>query len=129
MAENAENAPAGQADAFQGLANRNIDNPTIAQHRPETQARILDLKQFEKNTLRAFFSLELASGLILRGCTLHTKNGKFWVGLPAKPYTTDTGAQSWAAIVDFRDKRTAARFQEMATAAAVEAFERMRGAA
>jgi hypothetical protein len=71
----------------------------------------------------------MASGLILRGCTLHTKNGKFWVGLPAKPYTTDTGAQSWAAVVDFRDKRTAARFQEMAIAAAVEAFERMRGAA
>jgi hypothetical protein len=87
MADTAENAPAGRADAFQGLAN-DLDHRNIAPHRCGTQARILDFKPFEKNTLRAFFSLELASGLILRGCTLHTKNGKFWVGLPAKPYTT-----------------------------------------
>jgi hypothetical protein len=83
-------------------------------------ARILCFKPFEKNTLRGFFDIELASGLILRGCMLHEKNGRRWVGLPAKPY----GAQSWAAIVDFRDKRTAARFQELATAAAVAAYER-----
>jgi hypothetical protein len=49
--------------------------------------------------------------------------------MPAKPYATDTGGQSWAAIVDFRDKRTAARFQELATAAAVAAYQRMQGAA
>ena len=121
MAENVVNAPAGRVGAFQGLAN-DLDTHRIAQRRPVAQARILDFKPFEKNTLRAFFSLELASGLILRGCTLHTKNGKFWIGLPAKPYTTDTGTQSWAAIIDFRDKQTAARFQEMATAAAVEAY-------
>jgi hypothetical protein len=130
MAPNAENAPAGRADAradaFQSLAT-DIDSRNIAQSRPGTQARVLDFKPFEKNTLRAFFSLELASGLILRGCTLHTKNGKYWIGLPAKPYTTDTGAQSWAAIIDFRDKQTAARFQEMATAAAVEAYEHIEG--
>jgi hypothetical protein len=54
MAENAENAPAGRADAFQGLAN-DRDNRNLAQHRPGTQARILDFKPFEKNTLRAFF--------------------------------------------------------------------------
>jgi hypothetical protein len=54
MAENAENAPAGRADAFQGLAN-DRGNRNLAQHRPGTQARILDFKPFEKNTLRAFF--------------------------------------------------------------------------
>jgi len=129
MAENAENAPAGQADAFQGLANRNIDNPTISPAPSRNASQNSRPQAIREKTLRAFFSLELASGLIVRGCTLHTKNGKFWVGLPAKLYTIDTDAQSWAAIVDFRDKRTAARFQEMATAAAVEAFERMRGAA
>src|SRR5690348_13620190 len=87
-------------------------------------ARILGFKPFEKNTLRGFFDIELASGLILRGCTLHEKNGRRWVGLPAKPYAANDGAQSWAAIVDFRDKRTAARFQELATAAAVAVYER-----
>ena len=95
---------------------------------PGAQAKILNFKPFEKNTLRGFFDIELASGLILRGCTLH-ENGRRWVGLPAKPYTANDGGQAWAAIVDFRDKQTAARFQEMATAAAVAAFERVRGAA
>jgi hypothetical protein len=39
------------------------------------------------------------AALILRGCTLHTKNGKFWVGLPAKPYTGNDGGQTWAAAL------------------------------
>jgi hypothetical protein len=96
---------------------------------PGPQARILGFKPFEKNTLRGFFDIELASGLILRGCTLHEKNERRWVGLPAKPYTGNDGGQTWAAIVDFRDKRTAARFQELTTVAAVAAYERVRGAA
>lgn len=91
---------------------------------PGPQARILGFKPFEKNTLRGFFDIELASGLILRGCTLHTKTGKFWVGLPAKPYEGIDGGRNWAAIVDFRDKRTASRFQEIAVAAAVAVYER-----
>jgi hypothetical protein len=96
---------------------------------PGTQARILGFKPFEKNTLRGFFDIELASGLILRGCTLHEKNGRRWDGLPAKPYTANDGGQTWAAIVDFRDRQTASRFQAMTTAAAVAAYERVRGAA
>jgi hypothetical protein len=96
---------------------------------PGPQARILGFKPVEKNTLRGLFDIEPASGLILRGCCLHHNNGCWWVGLPAKPYAANDGEQNWAAIVDFRDKRTATRFQELATAAAVAAYERVWGAA
>ena len=57
--------------------------------------------------------------LILRGCALHLSHGKHWVGLPAKPYTDPNGAATWAAIVDFRDRRTRESFQRQATAAAL----------
>jgi hypothetical protein len=80
---------------------------------------VLNFKSFEKNSLKGFFDLELASGMMLAGCTLHESHGKFWVGLPARPYATPDNSQSWVKIVDFRDKRTAAKFQEMAVAAAV----------
>ena len=56
--------------------------------------KILDFKPFSKNTLLGFFDLELDSGLILSGCALHEKNGKRWIGLPAKPITKPDGSQS-----------------------------------
>jgi hypothetical protein len=43
----------------------------------------LNFKPFEKNTLRGFFDLELASGLILRGCSLHKKTGGSGLACPA----------------------------------------------
>ncbi|MEA3159907.1 MAG: hypothetical protein QOD95_1455 [Gammaproteobacteria bacterium] len=36
---------------------------------------IKNWKPFEKNTLRGFLDLLLPSGLILRGCTFHMKDG------------------------------------------------------
>jgi hypothetical protein len=82
-----------------------------------------------KKTHYGFFDIELASGLILRCCTLHEKNGRRWVGLPAKPYTANDGGQTWAAIVDFRDKQASSRFQELITPLAVEAWQKAEVAA
>jgi len=90
---------------------------------------VLNFKPLERNTLRGFFDLELPSGLVLSGCTLHEKNGKFWTGLPAKPWTKEDGSQSWTKTVDFRDKETSDKFQRTVTPIAIAALERMRGAA
>jgi hypothetical protein len=87
---------------------------------------IKNLKRLEKNTLRAFFDVELPSGLILCGCTLHEKEAKRWIGLPAKPYTKDDGSQSWAKIVDFTTRDKAQQFQESVLPAVIAAFERAR---
>jgi hypothetical protein len=84
----------------------------------------VNFKRLERNSLRGFFDLALAAGVILRGCFLHEKNDRFWVGLPGKPYTAADGTQAWANIVDFRDKEHRDRFQEMATQAALAAYRR-----
>jgi hypothetical protein len=73
-------------------------------------------KPFEKNTLRGFLSLELPSGIILHGCTLHEKNGSRWVGLPAKQYEKD-GTKTWAPLVEFTSKEAREKFQGCALAA------------
>ena len=93
------------------------------------QARVLAFKTFEKNTLRGFFDLELPSGMVLVGCALHEKHSKFWIGLPAKPYTAADGSLAWSKIVDFRDARTRGRFQESITPLARVAYEHRAGRA
>jgi hypothetical protein len=80
-----------------------------------------NFRKFSKNTLVGFFDLFLDSGLILRGCTLHLSHERYWVGLPAKPYTKD-GAETWASIVDFNGKNVRKKFQKEAVAAALAAF-------
>ena len=71
----------------------------------------------------------LRQRIVLCGCTLHEKNNRFWIGLPAKPYTTDSGSQSWVKLIDFEDKKTHERFQEIMTPLAIAALEQARGAA
>jgi hypothetical protein len=90
---------------------------------------IKNFKSLEKNTLRAFFDVELPSGMVLCGCTLHEREGKRWIGLPAKPYTKPDGSQSWTKIVDFADGTRARQFQDLVLPAVVAAFEQAREAA
>ena len=71
---------------------------------------VLDFKPYSKNTLKGFFDLRLASGMVLCGCTLYEKNGRYWIGLPAKSYLKDDGEQAWCRIIDFSDKETHDRF-------------------
>jgi hypothetical protein len=77
---------------------------------------VCEFKPFEKNTLLGFLSLELPSGMILHGCTLHEKNGSRWVGVPAKQYEKE-GTQTWAPLVEFTCKEVRQAFQEQALAA------------
>jgi hypothetical protein len=90
---------------------------------------ILNFKSMERNSLRGFFDLELASGMILNGCMLHTKDGHRWIGLPSRPWSKEDGTQSYAKIIGFKDKATAERFQNIVTPLAVAAYERTREAA
>jgi hypothetical protein len=81
-----------------------------------------NLRRVEKNTLKAFFDLELPPGLILRDCTLHFRE-HWWVGFPARPYQDQNGKGSWARIVDFSSKVARDQFQEMVLEAALSAYE------
>ena len=84
-----------------------------------------------QNTLRAVFNIELPSGLVICGAMLHTKNNHWWIGMPGKPFQKPDGSQSWSKVVDFRDKQTHRKFQDLVTPLAVAALEqaRTRGAA
>lgn len=67
---------------------------------------ISNWKEFKKNTLLGFFDLRiLPIDLCIRGCTYHEKEGKRWVGFPARPYKDKAGKETWANIVEFPDKQ------------------------
>jgi hypothetical protein len=77
-------------------------------------------KPFEKKTLRGFLDLLLPSGLMLRGCTYHVKDGARWIGLPARQYRNSDGADTWTPVVEILNKAARQRFQ----AAACEARDK-----
>jgi hypothetical protein len=84
---------------------------------------ILNFKLLDKKTLRAVFDIQLSSGMIICGAMLHTKNDRWWIGLPGKPYTKPDGSQSRSKVLDFRDKPTHDRFQQTITLLARVAYE------
>ncbi|TPV99127.1 MAG: hypothetical protein USCAAHI_01433 [Beijerinckiaceae bacterium] len=75
--------------------------------------KILNFKKLQKNTLHGIFDLELPfAGMILRGCCLHEKEGKRWIGWNAKPYEKQDGTKSWENIVDSYDNKSKYLLQE-----------------
>lgn len=79
--------------------------------------RITNYRAHEKNTLRGFFDVTLDTGMTIRGLTHHEKNGRRWVGLPARSFTSDEGAISWSPIVGFEDKEASFQFSDAVIAA------------
>jgi hypothetical protein len=59
------------------------------------------LRRFEKNTLKGFADLQLTRvGLVLHDCTWHEKDGKEWVGFPARRYEQN-GEEKWQVLIEF----------------------------
>ena len=90
----------------------------------------------QRNTQRALFNLILLpSGLVLRDCSLHERDGKRWIGLPARPQlgrdgrqlvAPKTGQPAYATVIDFSDHKARERFQTAALAAVDELISRGR---
>jgi hypothetical protein len=74
----------------------------------------------KNNSLRAFFSLEIPSGIILHSLALHEREGRRWLSMPAKPFTED-GATVWVAQIEFASSQARSEFQDAAIAA-VDAY-------
>jgi hypothetical protein len=82
--------------------------------------RCIKFRAYEKNTLKGFVDFELTRvGLIIRDCTWHEKNGREWIGFPAKTYEARDGGTAWQPLVEFAEGASEARkqFQEQAVAA------------
>jgi hypothetical protein len=86
-----------------------------------------DWRAVVKNSLQGFCVLELApSGIVLRDCALHERDGKRWISLPSRPqldaagqHRKDpaTGKALWSPVVEIRGKDQRERFQHAALAA------------
>lgn len=78
---------------------------------------VIKYRSFEKHTLRGFVDLKMTQvGVTIRECTFHEKNGKRWIGMPARPYEKD-GSTEWVPTVVI-DKS----FNEVFQKAAIEAL-------
>ena len=90
-------------------------------------------RAYSKSTLQGFVTLTLRpSGLVLRDCSLHEKEGRRWIGLPMRPQLDRDGKQlvslkdnkpCWSQVVDFESKDARERLQ----AAALAAVDRLIG--
>jgi hypothetical protein len=86
-----------------------------------------DFREITKNTLRGFCVLTLSpSGLVLRDCALHDRDGKRCVSLPSKPQIDsagqlrkdpNSGKPLYASIVEIPGRAERERFQRAALAA------------
>ncbi len=82
-------------------------------------------KAYQKNTLKAFLSLTLPSGLVIHNCMFHERDGERWIGLPARQYAKEDGTTSYTPLIEFTTKEARHRFR----AAALDAVDRfMEGA-
>jgi hypothetical protein len=80
--------------------------------KPQT-ITILSWRAHERNTLVGFVDVRLPSGIVIRDLTIHRKNERRWVGLPARPYETDSGSTSWSPVIEIPDRRTRERFEAL----------------
>lgn len=78
---------------------------------------VREFKRYEKNTLKAFCDLELLDlCLVIKGCTVHQKAGKAWIGLPGRKYEDEDGKTAWANILEFSDDDKKEEFRKSAVA-------------
>jgi hypothetical protein len=79
--------------------------------------RCTKFRPYEKNTLRGFVALELSNvGLVIHDCTWHCKEGKEWIGFPARTYQGNDGVAKWMPMVEFAEgaREARAQFQQQA---------------
>ena len=75
--------------------------------------QIKDIRKIEKNSLRGFFTLQVAD-FCIKDFTFHRHGGKSWVNAPARQYKDEEGETKYAAIVFIEDKDRYAAFQKWA---------------
>jgi hypothetical protein len=92
----------------------------------ETLFKILDFAAREKNTLRGFLDIEVTDGMLIRGISLHARNGARWLGMPSRQFEKD-GTTGYAPVIEFTDRAAADRFRD-AVLAALDRYQHGGGA-
>jgi hypothetical protein len=101
-----------------------LDAKPGAQSAGHRNIQIADFKPHEKNTLKAFFTATLPSGLVLDDLMLHQKGDARWVSFPGREYKDAQGNKQYARFIEFANREAADRFRN----AMLEALDRYREA-
>jgi hypothetical protein len=66
------------------------------------RVEIEDFRPFAKNTLKGFVTIALPDvGLRVKECPWHEKNGRQWIGFPARSYKGRDGSDVWVNLIEF----------------------------
>ena len=71
----------------------------------------------DKGPLKAFFDVQLESGMILRSLKCMAKeddSGEFFISFPSREYTKRNGRQGWTDFIDFANEDAENRFHDAA---------------
>jgi hypothetical protein len=79
---------------------------------PAKAIAISDWKPYPKGTLQGFFTAQLPSGMIVRGCSLHTKNGASWLTMPSEKFPKQDGSTGYKPVVEFVNRSVADKFRD-----------------
>ena len=71
---------------------------------------ITNARKIGKGALIGFFDVTLASGMKLNSCTLLSKNGKKWIGLPSREYAKTDGTKAYQPLVEIPDREARDKF-------------------
>ncbi len=89
--------------------------------------KCVGFKRLERGSLQGFADVQLDSGLVLLGCTLHRSNGKAWVNPPGRPQLdaekkpiVENGKIAYAPVIEFVDTKTRFKWSAQAVAAIEE---------
>lgn len=75
--------------------------------------QVANYRAFQKNTLQGFLTISFA-GLAIKECTHHVKDGKEWIGFPAREFKGQDGSRKWQNLVEFEQSFDRDGFQRSA---------------
>src|SRR5579863_1605384 len=95
--------------------------PSSVREQPALAVRIDAVNPYVKNTLLSFVDFTFTEiGLSFKGATVHAKEGRRWIGMPARSYS-DADGTHWVDIIEFDSKEARRRIND-AVLAAFDAF-------
>ncbi len=87
-------------------------SPASVREQPAPAVRIDAVKPYVKNTLQAWIDFTLVDiGLAIHGATVHTKEGRRWIGMPSRSYTDSEGTH-WTPIIEFATREARDRIND-----------------
>lgn len=95
--------------------------------------KLTEWRALEKNTLRGFADIRFPFGLVVKGITVHKKNGQSWAAMPVKPQIEQDGSLrrepdgkiKYISILEWADRATSERFSAAVIALVEEQHGRL----